>query len=100
VLFDEGQTNSQIEREGHRPSPTSTETGYTKKYGLPQIIGSLKSYSAKRINEQRDTPGAPVWQRSFHEHIIRDENDLNIRRHYILNNPSRWQEDAENPLIK
>jgi REP element-mobilizing transposase RayT len=22
VLFDEGQTNSQIEREGHRPSPT------------------------------------------------------------------------------
>lgn len=43
-------------------------------------------------------PGVAVWQRSFHDHIIRDEADLNIRRNYILNNPSRWQEDADNPM--
>ncbi len=76
--------------EGLRPSRV-------RPHCLPQIIASLKSYSARRINERRSVAGAAVWQRSYHDHIIRDEEDLNIRRLYILNNPSRWQEDSENP---
>jgi len=38
-----------------------------------------------------------VWQRNYYEHIIRDENDLNRIRQYIIGNPSRWTEDEENP---
>ena len=34
-----------------------------------------------------------LWQRSFHDHIIRDERDLNNIRHYIATNPARWHED-------
>ncbi len=30
------------------------------------------------------------WQPRFHDHIIRDENDLNRIRKYIMNNPLNW----------
>lgn len=85
---------------GLRPFRTSSETSPVKAQSLPKIIGSLKSFSARRINEQRDMTGVAVWQNSYHDHIIRDEDDLNIRRQYILTNPSRWQEDAENPSMR
>ena len=38
-----------------------------------------------------------IWQRSFHDHIVRDDDDLNRVREYILNNPLQWALDAENP---
>ncbi len=33
------------------------------------------------------------WQSRFHDHIIRDEDDLNRIRQYIVNNPDQWQSD-------
>lgn len=38
-----------------------------------------------------------LWQRSFFEHVIRDEDSLNRIREYIATNPQRWELDAENP---
>ncbi len=37
---------------------------------------------------------------SYHEHIIRDENDLNRIQKYIDNNPLKWEFDIENPNDK
>ena len=34
-----------------------------------------------------------LWQRSFHDHILRNESDLNTRRGYIATNPARWTDD-------
>jgi REP element-mobilizing transposase RayT len=34
-----------------------------------------------------------LWQRSYHDHIIRDESDLNRIRKYIRENPIQWDED-------
>ena len=45
----------------------------------------------------RATSGVPVWQRNYYERIIRDEDELNRVRTYIHDNPSRWEEDPENP---
>jgi len=64
---------------------------------VASIVGSFKSAAAKRINEHRGTPGAPIWQRNYYEHIIRDDESLNLIRNYIADNPLRWQIDAENP---
>ncbi len=61
------------------------------------IIGQFKSAVTKRINAQRGTPGAPLWQRNYYEHIIRDEESLNRIRQYILDNPRRWAYDRNNP---
>ncbi len=63
---------------------------------IPTIIGQFKSITTKRINNMRGTPGTPVWQRNYFEHIIRDEESLERIRDYILNNPATWTEDREN----
>jgi putative transposase len=41
-----------------------------------------------------------LWQRSFYDHVIRDEASLNRIREYIANNPLRWDLDRENPRSK
>ncbi len=64
---------------------------------LPKIIGYLKMNSAKRINQSRDNPGAPVWQRNYYERIIRDDRELNGIRQYIVDNPAKWEEDENHP---
>lgn len=68
-----------------------------KRYGLPEIMRQFKTFSARRINEQRGTPGLPIWQRNYYEHIIRNEQSLNRIRQYIADNPQRWAFDQENP---
>ncbi len=35
------------------------------------------------------------WQRGFYEHVIRNENDMNDIRNYIVNNPLKWMDDSE-----
>jgi putative transposase len=62
---------------------------------LGSFIAGFKSIVTKRINIQRATPGAPVWQRNYYEHIVRDEQDLNRIRTYIRNNPLQWLTDPE-----
>lgn len=64
---------------------------------LGAIVGSFKSATAKRINGLCATPGGPVWQCNYYEHVVRNEAGLNRIRQYILDNPSRWDDDPENP---
>jgi REP element-mobilizing transposase RayT len=59
-------------------------------------VGGFKSAATRRINEKRGTPGAPVWQRNYWEHIIRDEASYRKIAAYILNNPARWELDELN----
>ena len=75
---------------GLKPTPT--------KHGLPEIVRALKTFSARRINEMRNTPGVPIWQRNYYEHIIRNDESLHRIREYIVNNPAQWALDRENPL--
>jgi len=39
-----------------------------------------------------------LWQRGFHEHIIRHGRDWNRLRRYIVANPQNWNIDQENPI--
>jgi len=41
-----------------------------------------------------------LWQRNYYEHVIRDEDDLNEIRQYIIDNPLNWATDEENPANK
>ena len=40
---------------------------------LSEIIRGYKTWSARRINESRNTKGTQIWQRSFYDHVIRNE---------------------------
>jgi REP element-mobilizing transposase RayT len=64
---------------------------------LGAIMAQFKSIVTKRINALRSTPSAPVWQRNYYEHIIRNDDVLKRIRDYIVANPSRWKEDENNP---
>ena len=64
---------------------------------LPKVVGYFKMNTAKQVNVIRDTRGTPVWQRNYYEHIIRNEDQLQRLREYIINNPVRWHEDPDNP---
>ena len=66
---------------------------------LATIVGSFKSATTKRVNELRGTPAAPVWQRNYHEHVIRNDRDLDRIRQYITENPVRWADDEFNPAV-
>ena len=48
----------------------------------------------KEINEKKGTNGASQFQRSFHDHIIRDRDDYIRIAKYIQNNPKLWQHDC------
>lgn len=71
-----------------------------KPNSLPAIIATFKGASGKRVNLLRDRKGAPVWQRNYYEHVIRNEADMDRIRDYIQMNPFRWLEDEENPSRK
>lgn len=58
---------------------------------ISNIIGYLKMNSSKEIH--KINPDEIVWQRSYYDHIIRNEKDyLNIWE-YIENNTLKWCED-------
>ena len=61
------------------PSPT-----------LGNVIGGYKSGVSRLC-------GFPVWQRSFHDHIIRNEDEYNKIAAYIENNPITWKDDCFYP---
>jgi len=73
------------------------EFGKPKPGSLPVIVGSFKSAVAKQINLMRNTPGKEVWQRIIMKHIVRNPDELDRIREYIVTNPLRWQMDKENP---
>ncbi len=75
------------------------QNGYRgpRPHSLGAIVRSFKSAATRQMNLLRGTPGAPVWQRNYYEHVIRSEDELNRIRQYIEENPARWEEDEQNP---
>jgi putative transposase len=61
---------------------------------LGLVIGEFKATTTRLINGLRHTPGHPVWQRNYYEHIIRNEESYNHIAEYILTNPLKWESDA------
>lgn len=63
----------------------------SRKHDLFEVVRAMKSFSARRINEIRKTPGTSVWQRGFYHSVINNRPTLHAIRDYIRQNPARWQ---------
>ena len=59
---------------------------------ITTVIGQYKSAVTKRIREIY--PRKNVWQRSFHDHVIRDQRGYEKIWMYIEDNPRKWEEDC------
>jgi REP element-mobilizing transposase RayT len=68
-----------------------------KPRSLGSFIAGFKSSVTKRIRDELNETG--IWQRSYYEHIIRNEKELDAIRRYIESNPLNWAEDDENPMM-
>lgn len=68
-----------------------------KKGWLSVAIGGVKSAVTKFANEQQISFG---WQTRFHDHIIRNEEELHQIAVYIENNVINWDKDCFNKKNK
>ena len=59
---------------------------------LNHIIGQYKSGVSRIIHEF--APDKKIWQRSYHDHVIRDQKGYEKIWMYIENNPLKWEEDC------
>ncbi len=55
----------------------------------PTVSQKIKSFKIMVTK----TIGKPIFQRSFYDHVIRDEEDYLRIWEYIENNPGKWTED-------
>ena len=59
---------------------------------VTQIVGQLKTGITKEIRQLYSD--MIVWQRSFHDHVIRNQAGYEKIWTYIENNPLKWEEDC------
>ena len=69
---------------------------------LGDVIGAYKSLTTVNYIRAVKTRNWPpfrgrLWQRNYCEHVVRSDESLTRIRRYILENPSRWTFDHENP---
>ena len=53
---------------------------------MSRVVKQLKGCVSKQV-------GTTIWQKSFHDHIIRNRKDYEEHLQYIYENPIRWAYD-------
>ncbi|MBR5473264.1 MAG: transposase [Clostridia bacterium] len=65
----------------------------TIKYDISNVIGKYKAAVTRNVGNAF-MHSKKLWQRSFHDHIIRDKMDYLKIWNYIDTNPQKWNEDC------
>ena len=69
------------------PSPTNQSPKVSRhNEAVPKFVSYFKR-STNRLC------GKNIWQRSYHDHVVRNNEDYEKHYEYIDNNPLRWTED-------
>ncbi len=86
-------TNEKASGELH----SKEQFGHPVSRSLATVIRSYKSavtlHVPKRIVDQYGV----FWQRNYYEHIIKNDEELERIRQYIIANPFSWEQDQINP---
>ena len=54
---------------------------------ISKVVQQMKGYITTQL-------GVSVWQKLFHDHVVRGEKDYLEIWNYIEGNPSKWEEDC------
>lgn len=81
----------------HSPNVSPDKKGeYNSPLRSPsQTIGAIVRGYKSSVTKQFGLLGfgEKIWQRNYHEHIIRDEQAYQTISSYIINNPANWNAD-------
>ncbi len=81
------------------PNLIDTKTQWADNPTLGQIVGAYCSITQVNCvnfvkgNKPNEYLGK-VWQRNYHEHIIRSVKAFDMISNYIINNPANWEKDT------
>jgi len=64
---------------------------------LGAVVRSYKVAVTGAAHASGPSFGASIWQRNYHDRIIRSDRALQAIRQYIIDNPARWAFDRYNP---
>jgi REP element-mobilizing transposase RayT len=56
---------------------------------LSSVVGAVKRHSARKINVGHARAGRRVWQRGYHDHALRQDEDVARVARYVVANPLR-----------
>ena len=75
-----------------RESPLQPDSAVHKRSAISKAVGYIKMNSCKKIHELYGN--ITVWQRGFHDHVIRNNKEYEKIAKYISDNPMKWEEDC------
>lgn len=79
------------------PPGQARQTSRIKRPAIGQIIAYYAYMTTEQINQIRDLPGIPFWQRNYWHHVIRTEQALHAIRQSAADNPALRMWDAYIP---
>jgi REP element-mobilizing transposase RayT len=74
--------------DGNRPENQRADCHPPLRKSIPNMVQGFKGAVTRRI-------GFSIWQRSYNDHIIRNEEDYNRVAEYIGNNPRTWRPESD-----
>ena len=65
--------------------------------GSPNLIKVMQTFKSQTTREshREGLQAGPLWQRSFHDRVIRGDEELQALHDYVVNNPRMWSMDPE-----
>ena len=82
--------SGQIRRSAPTEGSLSELVQRFKAYSTNKYIHGVKNHNWPHFNKR-------LWQRNYYERVIRNDEELNAIRQYIIDNPKNWNEDKYNP---
>ena len=88
---------------GASPMPDGRAGRPAATLSLADVVHRFKSLTTalyRRDVAQKGWTPFPkrLWQRNYYEHVIRNQGELEHVREYIANNPTKWDDDDDNPV--
>ena len=75
-----------------------------KRLSLPDVMERFKSFTTHEYiygvrNLNWEPFQAKLWQRNYFDRIISNKKEMNYLKKYIKENPEKWDQDEENPIV-
>lgn len=103
LLFGIAESDSHVGHDDCRrgiPTVCPYPDGSVRRFGeiqagtVASIMRQYKSLVTKQVWREHSRETGPVWQRGYHDRVVRTDREADALRRYIAENPTRWAHRA------